>query len=507
MTKVTTAVAGPNPTCEEWAGFAPGPELALQLASADLTGLSDDELTSMLGAARRQTSWTQSVELEAVAELSRRRYAAEDGLVSSETTKRLADEVSLALTVSTGAALGLVYLADSLTERLPETRKALRAGRIDAARAMVICDGLFGTSDQLAARVERTVIVKASAATAVKLRRLVRKALKDADPAAAKQRTRTARKGRRVELWNNASGTSDLTGRDMDADEASAIYNRLTAAAHAMKADGDVRGVDELRADLYAALLRGTPLPEAARNLRTAPAPEARDDRPDQGMPEGGGQGSSPHSGDRGDVPQFGGAGSRALRTSGIRAGEGTDTSKKRAQEDSESSDITAAVERQIAQGLARVTDRHLKGLLAQAKRAGRTGSRVALITQAVQAMAAGLEDIKNQWCQTAGQPQGRDPGKHGHDGYRPPAAMQRLIEQRHPTCVFPTCNRRSTTCDMDHTKPYHQGGVTCRCNLSPLCRRHHQAKQHHRWTLYQPWPGLLIWVTPAGIWHIVTPQ
>jgi hypothetical protein len=501
----TTAVAGPDPTCEEWAGFAPGPGLALRLATADLTGMSDDELTSMLGAARRQTSWTQSVELEAVAELSRRRYAAEDAPVSSETTKRLADEISLALTVSTGAALGLVHLAAALTERLPETRKALRAGRIDAARAAVICDGLFGTSDELAARVERTVIGKASAATTVKLRRLVRKALKDADPAAAKQRTTTARKRRRVELWNNASGTSDLAGRDMDTEEASAIYNRLTAVAHAMKADGDVRGVDELRADLFAALLRGTPLPEPAQDLHTAPAPEDRDDKPDQGKPEHSGPGGAPQNGDPEEVPQGVFAGPSVLHAPGGR--EGTDTSRRSLPEDSENSDITAAVERQIAHGLAQVADRHLKGLLAQARRAGRTGSRVALITQAVQAMTDGLEDIRNQWCETIGPSQGRDPGKHGHDGYRPPATMLRLIEQRHPTCVFPTCNRRSTTCDMDHTKPYHQGGVTCRCNLSPLCRRHHQAKQHHRWTLYQPWPGLLIWVTPAGIWHIVTPQ
>jgi hypothetical protein len=468
----TTEEAGPGPTCEEWAGFAPGHELALRLADADPAGLSDAELVAMLGAARRQTSWTQSVELEAVAELSRRRHAAENRPIGSEIIKRLADEVSLALTVSAGTALGLVYLADSLTQRLPETRKALSAGRIDAARAAVICDGLFGTSDELAAQVERTVNGRAPAATAVQLRHLVRKALKDADPAAAEQRTTTARKGRRVELWHNASGTSDLTGRDMDADEAGAIYNRLTAVAHAMKADGDERCVDELRADLYAALLRGTPLPEAALNLRTTLVPKGHEDGPDTGKPE-----------DR-------------------RPGEG---SARRSPERSESPDITAAVERQIARGLARMADRHLTGLLAQARRAGRTGSRVALITQAVQAMTDGLEDVRNQWCLTIGQSQGSRPERHGHHRYRPPAAMQALIERRHPTCVFPTCNRRSTACDVDHTKPYDQGGLTCKCNLAPLCRRHHQAKQHHRWRLYQPWPGLLIWVTPAGIWHIVT--
>jgi hypothetical protein len=40
------------------------------------------------------------------------------------------------------------------------------------------------------------------------------------------------------------------------------------------------------------------------------------------------------------------------------------------------------------------------------------------------------------------------------------------------------------------------------------LCRTHHRiVKQHPQWTLAQPWPGLLIWVTPAGTWHIVQPE
>ncbi|MGI8332802.1 DUF222 domain-containing protein [Actinomadura scrupuli] len=469
MTTESTARAGRTPTCEEWATFAPGPELARRLADADPAGLSDDELTAMLGAARRQTSWTQSVELRAVAELSRRRGAAASGPAGPETTKRLIDEVSLALTVSTGAAWGLVQLARALVERLPETRKSLSAGRIDAARAAVICDGLFGTSDELAARVERTVNAKAPALTLVKLKRLVRGALLDADPAAAGKRTSTAREGRRVMLSPNASGTSDLTGRDLDADEAGVIYHRLTSLAREMKADGDVRTIDELRADLYAALLRGAPLPEAARSPRTAPAGKDPEDGPEEAGP---------------------GAGSRA-----------------RAPEDADKSDISAAVERQIARGLARVADRHLRGLLTQASRAGRTGSRVALITQAVQAMTDGLADTRRQWCGTAGAFQAAGPGRHGHEGYRPPAAMRRHVRRRHPTCVFPTCDRRSTACDVDHTQPHDQGGVTCACNLAPLCRWHHQAKQHHRWSLYQPWPGLLIWVTPAGIWHIVTPE
>jgi hypothetical protein len=72
------------------------------------------------------------------------------------------------------------------------------------------------------------------------------------------------------------------------------------------------------------------------------------------------------------------------------------------------------------------------------------------------------------------------DQGQHRDDqaGYRPSRRLRHLIETRHRTCVFRSCRRAATRCDVDHTVAYHLGGVTCRCNLAPLCRRHHQAKQ-----------------------------
>jgi hypothetical protein len=124
------------------------------------------------------------------------------------------------------------------------------------------------------------------------------------------------------------------------------------------------------------------------------------------------------------------------------------------------------------------------------------------LIGQATRTMREALSPIVDSWCRVAGI------GDHGHRGYRPPVALQRLIHRRHTTCVYPTCNRRSIHCDFDHTVPYDKGGRTCKCNIAPLCRTHHRIfKQHPQWQLIQPWPGLLIWVAPAGTWHIVVPQ
>jgi HNH endonuclease len=87
---------------------------------------------------------------------------------------------------------------------------------------------------------------------------------------------------------------------------------------------------------------------------------------------------------------------------------------------------------------------------------------------------------------------------------YQPSRALRHLVETRHDSCVFPGCRRPATRCDKDHTVPYDQGGKTCLCNLAPLCRRHHRAKQARGWALKQISPGILSWTTPSGRHYVV---
>jgi hypothetical protein len=90
---------------------------------------------------------------------------------------------------------------------------------------------------------------------------------------------------------------------------------------------------------------------------------------------------------------------------------------------------------------------------------------------------------------------------------YQPSAALRHLIKTRDRTCSYPGCRRAASKCDDDHTLPHDQGGRTCECNLSPLCRRHHAAKQAPGWHLCQPRPGTLIWTMPGGRTRTVTPR
>ena len=90
---------------------------------------------------------------------------------------------------------------------------------------------------------------------------------------------------------------------------------------------------------------------------------------------------------------------------------------------------------------------------------------------------------------------------------YRPPPRLQEYIAARDLTCRFPCCRQPAWRGDLDHTRPYHNGGLTCGCNLGGLCRSHHILKQHPGWQLTQPKPGIFQWTTPAGRTYQATPD
>ncbi|HEY7431667.1 MAG TPA: HNH endonuclease signature motif containing protein [Streptosporangiaceae bacterium] len=111
------------------------------------------------------------------------------------------------------------------------------------------------------------------------------------------------------------------------------------------------------------------------------------------------------------------------------------------------------------------------------------------------------LSGVGLVWLETA-------PCAHRRESaaYRPPLSMQRLIRVRHQTCTFPGCRRPAVRCDQEHTVPFHRGGRTCECNLGPVCRRHHGAKQAPGWRLEQPRPGHMVWRSPSGRTYTTTP-
>jgi hypothetical protein len=82
---------------------------------------------------------------------------------------------------------------------------------------------------------------------------------------------------------------------------------------------------------------------------------------------------------------------------------------------------------------------------------------------------------------------------------YEIPECHKTRVQLRDHTCRFPHCTRPATRCDIDHARPYGDGGPTCPCNEVALCRRHHRAKTHSRWRYDIVMPGSYVWTSPSG--------
>lgn len=81
----------------------------------------------------------------------------------------------------------------------------------------------------------------------------------------------------------------------------------------------------------------------------------------------------------------------------------------------------------------------------------------------------------------------------------RATAGQQRAVEARHPSCVFVGCRMPAGDCDLDHTRPWAQGGPTEEDNLAPLCRHDHRLKHRGGWKLERTGSGTHTWTSPLG--------
>ncbi|WGX98116.1 HNH endonuclease signature motif containing protein [Nocardioides sp. L-11A] len=82
---------------------------------------------------------------------------------------------------------------------------------------------------------------------------------------------------------------------------------------------------------------------------------------------------------------------------------------------------------------------------------------------------------------------------------YEIPDRHRTRVVLRDQTCRFPHCTRPAQACDVDHARPYGEGGPTCPCNEVALCRRHHRAKTHSTWRYDIPMAATYVWTSPNG--------
>jgi hypothetical protein len=186
----------------------------------------------VLLAARKLSSWQAAVEVQAVAELDRRRLAAAAADPGTAGGPRAAahtsEELAAALTLTGRAADTLLGTAEGLT-RLPGVLAALAEGLIDRFRAVVFADELAPLDAGTAAALADTVVPRAGRLTTGQLRATLRRAVLAFDPEAARRRRAQARADARVQSWAEASGNAALAGRELPPAQVLAADRHLTA--------------------------------------------------------------------------------------------------------------------------------------------------------------------------------------------------------------------------------------------------------------------------------------
>ena len=465
--------------------------------------VSDDELIGITRAFGRLAAWASAGQLAAVAELMARR----DGQVAAGADPHIAehvtDEVAAALTLTARAADNLVNFAAAL-QRLPGTRAALWRGEIDQARAWVVAEAVIGLDPAHAATVEAAVIGAAGRQTTGQLRAAVRRAVLAADPAAADRRQKEAQKGSRVETWSEPAGTAALAGRDLPPAEVLAADRRIDALARQLKGAGARYGMDVLRARVYTALLLGVPLQTLRAQL--VPAGTAC------GEPAAGAAGSQDSTSSQDSDGSHG-------------DGAGWLPGAASAQDDLPALPAlppvtgTLNLTMPVSTWLGGTAPGEVPGFgpvpAADAQALARLlaatpGTRICLTLTGADGTAVAHGCAQASRRAGDGQPAGLTVtvrplawGTCGHHDetprYRPSGRLRHLVVIRQLTCTFPGCRRNAARCDLDHGTPYDLGGRTCECNLSPLCRRHHKAKQAEGWHLTQTTPGHVTWTLPHG--------
>ena len=300
----------------------PGPMLAEVADAAHVHGLphtGDDELTGIIKAWRRITSWAAARELAAIAELARRRPGEVDDVLDPEVAAHLRaagqaagagstsqglpgsaespacpglpelvspfvpDELAAALTMTVRAAEMHLSLAACLVTRLPVTAAALEAGLIDMARARIIAEATRVLTSEQAAAVEQRIFPRAGQQTSGQLRAALARAILAADPEAARTRREQAQREARVLRWREDAGTAALSGRDLPSAEVLAADQRISARARELKSAGLAGTMDELRARAYLDFLLGrTGLPEPGTSDPGAGQPACSTAGPDR---------------------------------------------------------------------------------------------------------------------------------------------------------------------------------------------------------------------------------
>jgi len=244
----------------------PGLLLAVILSSVDRDRLSGYDKVRLLKADARMVAHFQGrlyADIQSVSESVSRLDFPEDPTLQ-DIFDTASSEVQAALHLTRRSADIQVDLASLLCERLPGVWEALHEGLIDLARARILSDLTSPLPEELARKVTDTALVRAPSMTTGQLRAHLQRLILTVDPAAARERYEDRLEERRVFSEQAEDGTANLLGLNLPPAETNRAMRRINRLARALKAKGDRRRIDQIRADILLDLLTGKGQPNGS---------------------------------------------------------------------------------------------------------------------------------------------------------------------------------------------------------------------------------------------------
>jgi hypothetical protein len=507
--------------------MGPGPVLAALVHAAvgrdgaALADLPDDGLLRVIRAARRMESRAVWTHLAAVREFAARRSATPGSASRCGFREFAAEELAWEVNLTAQAAEDQMAYACAVADRLPRTFAALAAGQIHPVHVLIIDNQTAVLSPEDAAKADEVLAQAAQSKTFGQLRRTAHRLVLKLDPDSARRHKEEAKKDAHVRRFREDSGNAGMVAREMPPDEILASWQHVEQRALDLRAAGVAGTLQELRVTAYLDLLQ-------ERDSRHTQA-----DPP--GHPEDGGTPDGDSPGDSGGPGATGGSGP-GPRGHGP-SGPGPGGHARLAQDTGPSiaAQVTITVPLGTAFGQSEVPGdvagfglvdaETARDLLAAAARHPDTRWCLTALNPDGTAAAHGCAAGRHRWPPGTAPPGTgppdflrslnvtlnpviRGPCDHSQaeHGYRPSRKLQHLVNARNPRCSAPGCGRPAGRCDLDHSIAWDKGGLTCSCNLAPLCRHHHRLKQAEGWWLEQAEPGVLVWRTPTGLTYTTTP-
>ncbi|MEE2570822.1 DUF222 domain-containing protein [Pseudarthrobacter sp. J64] len=456
-----SAVAGTpsDPLHDAFGGSAAGPVDPVDALSDPLRDEFDSCLDGLAEVARLEARVAAlKVRLTAACVAAQMARLAPDASDSERGVAEMSTvaEIACALTVSEGAAGGLVEISQRITAALPLTLQALGDGALSWQHARILADETNTMDPSTAAGFEARFLDPAHPdagrgcppgdMTPSRFRARARYWREHHYLDTIEQRHTKGLADRRLEYRPDKDGMAWLNAY-LPAHDAAAIWNRATVTARTLQGPDEPRTLTQLRADIAATWLLTTGLTEEGSNGES-----------------GGDNGRS--GGDRTNNPGGSAAGGRGFDR----------------------------IPSPRAQVLVTVPVFTLMGL----------GDEPAVLdgygpippSMARRLVANGADSFHRVLT----DPRDGTALEIGRISYRIPKSMRRFLMLRDAQCQFPGCTNHSLDNEADHLTAWEHGGPTAITNLTQLCRKHHHLKHNTTWTptqatTNQP-PG---WTSPTG--------